>query len=57
LCDRTVSLGDLFATAAELVKAPIPNGAAEDSFSQLPLMLGKADAPMRPAVVMHSNDG
>ena len=56
-CDRTVSLCDLFATAADLIKAPIPAAAAEDSFSQLPLMLGKPDAPMRPAVVMHSNDG
>jgi len=56
-CDRTVSLVDLFATCADLVKSPVPGGAAEDSFSLLPLLLGKADAPERPAVVMHSNDG
>jgi arylsulfatase A-like enzyme len=56
-CDRTVSLVDLFATCADLVKAPVPAGAAEDSFSMLPLLLGKTDPPVRPAVVMHSNDG
>jgi arylsulfatase A-like enzyme len=56
-CDRTVSLVDLFATCADLVNSPVPTGAAEDSVSMLPLLLGKADAPVRPAVVMHSNDG
>jgi arylsulfatase A-like enzyme len=56
-CDRTVSLVDLFATCADLVKSPVPGGAAEDSFSMLPLLLGERRAPARPAVVMHSNDG
>jgi arylsulfatase A len=57
VCDRTVSLVDLFATCADLLKAEIPDKAGEDSFSLLPLLLGKADAPVRSAVVMHSNDG
>jgi arylsulfatase A-like enzyme len=56
-CKRTVSLLDLFATCADLVKSPAPAGAAEDSFSLLPLLLGQPDAPQRPPVVMHSNDG
>jgi arylsulfatase A-like enzyme len=56
-CDRTVSLADLFATCADLVKSPVPDGSAEDSFSLLPLLLGRRDAPQRPAVVMHSGDG
>jgi arylsulfatase A-like enzyme len=56
-CDRTVSLVDLFATCAELANAPVADGAGEDSFSLLPLLRGRPDAPPRPAVVTHSNDG
>jgi arylsulfatase A-like enzyme len=57
VCDRTVSLVDLFATCAQLVDASVPDDAGEDSFSLLPVLLGEKDAPPRPAVVMHSNDG
>ena len=56
-CDRTVSLVDLFATCVGLLDAAVPAGAAEDSFNLLPLLLGRRDAPQRPAVVTHSNDG
>jgi len=55
--DRTVSLVDLFATTCEMLQTPVPAGNAEDSFSLLPVLLGKTNAPIRPAVVMHSNDG
>lgn len=56
-CERTVSLVDLYATCAEILGAKVSKDAAEDSFSMLPLLEGKADAPVRPAVVMHSIDG
>jgi arylsulfatase A-like enzyme len=56
-CDRTVSLVDLFATCADLAGAPLPPDAAEDSFTLLPLLLARPDAPPRPAVITHSNDG
>ena len=39
--DCTFSLTDLFATAAEIVKRDLPPDAAEDSFSLLPVLLGK----------------
>ena len=56
-CERTVSLVDLFATCAEVAGATTPRDAGEDSFSLVPLLYGDTDAPPRPAVVMHSNDG
>ena len=53
---HTAWLGDLFATAAELVGAPVPEGAAPDSVSLLPALRGK-DAPARGPIVHHSADG
>lgn len=41
--DCTFSLTDLFATAAEIVDHDLPSDSAEDSFSLLPVLLGKQD--------------
>lgn len=49
-------LGDLLATCAELVGAPVPPTAAEDSVSFLPALLGRAGTPRGP-VVHHSISG
>jgi arylsulfatase A-like enzyme len=38
-----VSLTDLFATAAEIADEPLPDDIAEDSFSLLPVLLGRED--------------
>jgi arylsulfatase A-like enzyme len=49
---------DIFATLAAAVGAPLSAGAAEDSVSFLPELLGKPyGAPPREAVVLHSGDG
>ncbi|MEJ6582016.1 MAG: arylsulfatase [Akkermansiaceae bacterium] len=45
ISDDTLSLTDLFATAAEIVGGDLPRDAAEDSISLLPLLLGKKQAP------------
>jgi arylsulfatase A len=50
-------LTDLMATAAGLVDFKLPNGAAEDSYDLLPALLGRARAPIRDAIVHHSNQG
>jgi arylsulfatase A-like enzyme len=55
--DQTICLTDLFATCVDLLKQPRPKGAAQDSFSILPLLEGKTNVAVRPGVVMHSNDG
>ncbi|MGB7328429.1 MAG: arylsulfatase [Rubripirellula sp.] len=39
----TLNMTDLFATAAEIVGGALPEDAAEDSFSLLPVLLGKVD--------------
>lgn len=39
----TMTMTDLFATAADIVEGSLPDEAAEDSFSLLPILLGKAD--------------
>jgi len=52
--DRLVSLVDFMATAAEIVGAKLPDNVAEDSVSILPVLLGKADKPVREALVHHS---
>jgi len=55
--DQTVCLTDLFATVAEIIKAPVPDTAAEDSVSILPALTGKATGPIRQATVHHSLRG
>lgn len=53
-----VCLTDLFATVAAIAGVPLPDDAAEDSFSLLPALLGRTlQAPIREAVVHHSSDG
>ena len=41
--DCTANLTDLFATCGDIVGQELPKDAAEDSFSLLPVLLGKAD--------------
>ena len=56
-CGQTLCLGDLLATAAELVDADLPDNAGEDSVSSLPAWRGEAVEPVREATVHHSIDG
>jgi arylsulfatase A len=56
-CDQTICLVDFFATAAEIAEARVPEGAAQDSFSLLPLMHGKPWASPRDPVIHHSAGG
>ena len=57
VCDATVCLNDLLATAAEIVGQKVPDGAGEDSVSILPLLLGTAKGPVREATVHQSMGG
>jgi arylsulfatase A-like enzyme len=53
-----IGLGDLFATCAEILGVPVPEGAAEDSASLLKVIRGeKLTAPVHEALVQHSGDG
>ncbi len=54
---ETICLTDFFATAAEIVGAELPGVAAEDSFSLLPTLLGKARPSPRAPVIHHSSGG
>jgi len=56
-CEETICLTDLFATAADVVGARVPEGAAPDSFSLLPLLEGKPRETVRPPVIHHSIAG
>ena len=56
-CAETICLTDLFATTAEIVGEKVPEGAAPDSYSFLPLLLGKTPATPRPPVIHHSAAG
>jgi len=55
--DQLVSLVDLTATCAEIIGVKLPNNAAEDSVSFLPVLHGKTDRPVRDALVHHSISG
>ncbi len=60
VCDETISLVDLLATTAAIVKEPLPppSEGAEDSFNVLPALLGeRIDKPLRPDLIEHSADG
>jgi len=50
-------LVDFYATVAEIAEARVPEGAAQDSFSLLPLMHGKPWASPRDPVIHHSAGG
>jgi arylsulfatase A-like enzyme len=56
-CDQLVCLVDVMATCAAVVDAALPPNAGEDSVSFLPALLGKADKPLREALVHHSING
>ena len=55
--DQLVSPVDFMATAADVIGAKLPANAGEDSVSLLPVFTGKADAPLREALVHHSING
>ena len=55
--DQLVSLVDFTATCADILGVQFPDDAAEDSVSLLPILLGKADGPVREALVHHSISG
>ena len=54
---QTICLTDLIATCAEILGAKLPNNAAEDSVSLLPILRGESHPPGHEAVVHHSFDG
>lgn len=57
-CDQTICLTDLFATAADITKAKVPENAAVDSVSILPyLRQAELVKPLREATVHHSING
>lgn len=56
--DQTVCLADLMATMADVVGAPLPDNAGEDSVSNLAVWLDQdGDKPIREATVHHSVNG
>ncbi len=55
--DQITSLTDVMATIAAITDTPLPNNAAEDSFNLLPVLLGEADAPIRPYVLQQGFGG
>jgi len=56
-CNDTVCLTDFMATAADIAGGTLPDNAAEDSVSLMPLLLGTASGPVREATVHHSING
>ncbi len=54
ICHETISATDLMATAAQITGATLPDNAAEDSFSFLPLLRGETQGFDRPPIVAHS---
>ena len=57
-CSQTICLNDFMATAAAILDVELPDDAAEDSTSILPLLLGdKTSLPNRPLVVNHDFKG
>jgi len=58
VCNETICLTDLMATAAEIVDYKLPDNAGEDSVSILPALRGdKYKKPLRQATVHHSANG
>jgi arylsulfatase A len=56
-CGQTVCLNDLLATSAAIVGATLPDDAAEDSVSLLPLLKGDVSTPVREATLHQSPAG
>lgn len=55
--DQLLCLTDMLATFAALQGVALPEHAGEDSFNQLPALLGQSRAEMRPSMVTHSYTG
>jgi arylsulfatase A-like enzyme len=56
--DETISLADIMATCADVVGAKLPNSAAEDSVSLMPVLRGdKTGGPLHDIVIHHSISG
>lgn len=55
--DQIVCLSDFFATCAEILGKKLPDNSAEDSVSILPALDGRAEKPLREAIVHHSING
>jgi len=55
--DQLICLSDLMASCAGILGAQLPDNAGEDSVSILPALLGKANKPLREAIVHHSIEG
>jgi arylsulfatase A len=55
-CEQLVGQIDLFRTTADILEQKLPDNAAEDSVSLLPLLQG-ADKPVRDALIHHSAEG
>lgn len=56
-CDQLICLNDLFATLADIVDRPKPQGSCEDSVSFLPAFAGEKIQGTRAGVVHHSYSG
>ncbi len=56
VCHHTICLNDFFATCSDILKAPVPDNAAEDSISLLPILLGKATKSDRQATIHRSHN-
>ena len=52
-----ICLNDFFATCADILGVDFPANAAEDSASILPALMGKADAPLREAIINQAPAG
>ncbi len=59
-CEETITLADIMATCADVIEHSLPDRAAEDSASLLPLLRGEAEdagSPLHPIVIHHSVSG
>ncbi|TWT35368.1 Arylsulfatase [Posidoniimonas corsicana] len=56
-CDQLICLNDLLATLSDMLDAPLPPNAGEDSVSILSALRGDDVAPLREALVHHSING
>jgi arylsulfatase A len=55
--DQLLCLTDVMATVAAITGAELPRESAEDSFNMLPVLDGKATAPVRPHMIVQGFAG
>lgn len=55
--DQTICLTDIFATVAQVQNLPLAPGMGEDSYGLLPILTGRQNGPLRPAIVHHAANG